>query len=140
MRKETNKKSGIDLSFFYNTEDSEAIGIPESDIEAWKERLISSGDHKKIRFISEWIWWDIVLDDSSKKIISNHGLRPVAIYSHNLIWDEKGDFSPGFSVKTSLLERFEGGVLFITRNTTYVLVGPGHRADISAQRFSSIFF
>jgi hypothetical protein len=140
MKKEINKKNGIDLSFFNSTEISEVKGIPEKDIEEWKERLTSSREYKKIRFVSEWIWWDIIMDESSKKIISKHGLKSAAIYSHNLIWDEIGDFSPGFSVKTSLLESFEEDALFITRNTTYVLVGPGHRADISAQVFSGIHF
>ena len=140
MTKETNKKSEIDLSFFYSTEDSEINGIPEGDIEHWKEKLTSSREHKKIRFVSEWIWWDIIVDESSKKIISKHCLKPAAIYSHNLIWDEIGGFSPGFSVKTSLLERFEEDALFITRNTTYVLVGPGYRANISASDYSNIYF
>jgi hypothetical protein len=140
MEKETNKKNGIDLNFLYSTEKTEITGIPESDIEKWKKRLISSRGNKKIRFVSKWIWWDIIVDNTSKKTLSNHGLKPVAIYSHNLIWDEKGEFSPGFSVKTSLLESFEEGFIFITRNTVYVLVGQGYRADISVEAYSSIYF
>lgn len=140
MKETSNTDSTIDLEFLYGKENSKIMGIAESDIEIWKTRLVNRGNHNKVRFVSHWVWWDITVSESDKDMLFKQELKPAALYSHNLIWDESNDFLPGWSVKTSLLERLEEKVLFITRNTTYVLVGPGHRADITSQIFNNIHF
>jgi hypothetical protein len=140
MKEKNNEIETLDFRFLHGKEESVIQGIPESDIEIWKDKLLKRDNHKKIRFVSDWIWWEINCMESTRKMLSQDGLKPTALYSHNLLWDELGDFAIGSSVKTSLLERFEEECLFITRNTTYVLVGPGRQSDIDPRVFNSIHF
>ena len=127
------------LNLFHGGEKSEIKGIPEEDIEIWKKKLKNSNNGKRIRFISQWLWWDIIEDRTTKKIISDNKLKSSAIYSSNIIFCGDNPTINGLHVKTSLLQKFEEGVLFITRNTIYVLVGPGHRADITPRAFNNIY-
>ena len=134
------KITDLDLSFLYGKQESEIVGVHEDEIEIWKRKLTQAKERKKIRFVSDWVWWNLNCSNSTKEMLSQKGLMPTALYSHNLIWDELGEFPPGLSVKTSLLERFEENCLFITRNTIYVLVGPGRQSDIDPKVFNGIHF
>lgn len=138
--KKNNDIEALDLSFLQGKEESVIQGIPESDIEIWKIKLLKKANHKKIRFVRTWIWWNLICTKADEAVLLKQGMLPTALYSHDLIWDESGIFTPGWSVKTSLLEKFEEECLFITRNTIYVLVGPGRQSDIDPRVFNSIHF
>ena len=140
MKEKNNEREALDFSFLHGKEESVIQGIPESDIEIWKVKLLKKSNNKNIRFVREWIWWNLICTEADKAALLKEGIIPTALYSHDLIWDESGAFTPGWSVKTSLLENFEEECLFITRNTIYVLVGPGRQSDIDPRVFNSIHF
>lgn len=96
-----------DFNFFQCSEKSEIKGIPEEDIETWKKKLKDSNNGKRMRFISQWFWWDIIGNSTTDKIISDKKIKPIAIYSKNIIWYEEDSTIHGLNVKTSLLQNFE---------------------------------
>ena len=138
--KKSKEKLYLDLSFIRGSKDSTITGIHIDEIEKWKQHLLTRKSKKKIRFVKNWVWWDIKEDQECNEICIRYKLKPSAIYSHNLLWDESGQFSSGWSLRTSFLEKFEEGCLFITNNTIYVLVGPGRQSDVTLREYDSVNF
>lgn len=138
--KKSKEKLYLDLSFIRGTKSSVIIGINTEEIDEWKQYLLKKKGQKKIRFVKDWVWWNIKEDEECNEICRRYNLKPSAIYSHNLLWDESGKFTPGWSLRTGFLERFEERCLFITSNTIYVLVGLGRQSDVTLKEYDSVRF
>jgi hypothetical protein len=67
--------------------------------------------------VSDWIWIDLETGDS-------------LLYASKIVKDEAARLHIQRSVLTSPLVEFERNCVFATRNTAYILSGPGRRAPL----------
>lgn len=89
--------------------------------------------------VEEWTILDaIVTDDERAKVIAA-GCQPIFMFAHKVVDDEQRRFEPGHWVRSSMGTTFEEGFLFATRNSVYVLLGPGHRKFASIEAIFSLF-
>jgi hypothetical protein len=89
--------------------------------------------------VEGWVILDaIVTDDERAKVIAA-GCQPMFLFAHKVVHDEQRRFEPGHWVRSSMGTTFKEGFLFATRNSVYVLLGPGHRKPSSIEAIFSIF-
>lgn len=77
--------------------------------------------------VSDWAILDIDVTPLQLQKITDRGLTPALINALTVIEDSKGRFRPGDWVRSTLAVSFTHGCLFETKNTIYVLMGPGRR-------------
>jgi hypothetical protein len=89
--------------------------------------------------VEGWVILDaIVTDDERAKVIAA-GCQPMFLFAHKVVHDEQRRFESGHWVRSSMGTTFKEGFLFATRNSVYVLLGPGHRKSSSIEAIFSIF-
>lgn len=91
---------------------------------AWSQ---SSEPALPICLVKNWVWLDLDATDQEKQIIISKGALPSVLFAHNVIYDSAKRFSPGNWVRSTALVSHRKNFLFETRNTRYVLMGPGLR-------------
>ena len=95
--------------------------------------------HLPLCVVEEWIILDaMVTGDEREKVIAA-GCQPMFLFAHKVVHDEQRRFEPGHWVRSSMGTAFKDGFLFETRNTVYVLLGPGHRKSSSIEAIFSLF-
>ncbi|KTB68383.1 hypothetical protein AO063_00715 [Pseudomonas fluorescens ICMP 11288] len=67
------------------------------------------------------------------------GQLPMILFAHNVAEDSQGRFERGDWARSSMCTGFHDGVAFETRNTVYVLIGPGHEQLASLKDVFSLF-
>lgn len=115
------------------------VGCEESEVDAMiaycKDTL-----GKKYCLVSRWSWADLAVSPEDNEAIEKSGFKPSFIYASNIIRDEAGRWSPGMSVKSTLLTAFTKNCIFVTANTAYILVGPGTRLRVSPTVYTNLHF
>lgn len=102
--------------------------LPRAEIEAMvTERF----PHKAYCLVEDWLIFHVDEPAESLAKVRAQGLEPMFLYSHCVLWDGHGRFSPGSWVRSTLCKSFDGICLFETRNTVYVLVGQGREMTAS---------
>lgn len=87
--------------------------------------------------VADWKWVDMNASHEDEEMLAEHGFKPSALLAHRVISD---DCMRGFkSVRTTLLKELHKNCIFVTRNTAYILTGPGKRVSVDAPVFISIF-
>ncbi|QIQ69834.1 DUF6957 family protein [Pseudomonas coronafaciens] len=81
--------------------------------------------------VEEWIILDAILSDDEREKVAAAGCQPMFLFAHKVVHDEQRRFEPGHWVRSSMGTIFKEGFLFATRNSVYVLLGPGHRKSSS---------
>lgn len=89
--------------------------------------------------VEEWIILDAVVTDEERAKVTAAGCEPMFMFAHKVVDDEQRRFEPGHWVRSSMGTAFKEGYLFETRNTVYVLLGPGHRKSASIEAIFSLF-
>jgi len=89
--------------------------------------------------VEEWIILDAIVTDEERTKINAAGCQPIFMFAHKVVDDEQRRFEPGHWVRSSMGTTFEEGFLFATRNSVYVLLGPGHRRSASIEAIFSLF-
>ena len=89
--------------------------------------------------VEEWIIFDAIVTDDERAKVSAAGCQPMFMFAHKVVDDEQRRFEPGHWVRSSMGTAFKEGYLFETRNTVYVLLGPGHRKSASIEAIFSLF-
>ncbi|MHA6181699.1 DUF6957 family protein [Pseudomonas extremaustralis] len=79
-----------------------------------------------------------VTDDELKKIQAA-GQLPLVLFAHNVRFDSQRRFDVGDWMRSTFAISFEEGFLFETRNSVYVLMGPGHEKSVSLKTIFSFF-
>ncbi len=77
------------------------------------------------------------VSETTKESLESYELKPSASLAHRIIADES--MRSFKSVRTTLLQEPHKNCIFLTRNTAYILNGPGTRVSIKPQVFTSIF-
>ena len=89
--------------------------------------------------VEEWIILDAIVTDEERAKVTAAGCQPMFMFAHKVVDDEQRRFEPGHWVRSSMGTVFKEGYLFETRNTVYVLLGPGHRKSASIEAIFSLF-
>jgi len=87
--------------------------------------------------VADWKWIDMNASEKTRESLDSYGLKPSALLARRVITDER--MRPFESVRTTLLQGFHKNCIFLTRNTAYILSGPGTRVSIDTRVFTSIF-
>lgn len=88
--------------------------------------------------VEQWTVFEIELTSEEAKKIQARGQLPLFLFSHSVVEDSEGRFDAGDFVRSSMCVAFEEGVFFETRNTVYVLQGPGHKQLATLQEVFAI--
>ncbi|MGY2279555.1 DUF6957 family protein [Pseudomonas monsensis] len=89
--------------------------------------------------VEEWIILDAIVTDDERAKVAAAGCQPMFMFAHKVVDDEQRRFEPGHWVRSSMGTAFNDGFLFETRNSVYVLLGPGHRKSASIEAIFSLF-
>lgn len=89
--------------------------------------------------VEEWTILDAIVTDAERAKVAAAGCQPIFMFAHKVVDDEQRRFEPGHWVRSSMGTAFKEGYLFETRNTVYVLLGPGHRKSASIEAIFSLF-
>ena len=89
--------------------------------------------------VEEWIILDAIITDEERAKVAAAGCQPIFMFAHKVVHDEQRRFEPGHWVRSSMGTAFKEGYLFETRNSVYVLLGPGHRKSASIEAIFSLF-
>lgn len=90
-----------------------------------------------ICLVSHWCWADIEFSKLDEEYLAAIGTLPAFIYSQSVIVDEQRRFPPNLQIRSSLLVEFRENCIFRTKNTAYILVGPGVRMSVNIEVFSN---
>ncbi len=89
--------------------------------------------------VEEWIILDAIITDEERAKVAAAGCQPIFMFAHKVVHDEQRRFEPDHWVRSSMGTAFKEGYLFETRNSVYVLLGPGHRKSASIEAIFSLF-
>jgi hypothetical protein len=89
--------------------------------------------------VEEWTILDAIVTDEERAKVTAAGCQPIFMFAHKVVDDEQRRFEPGHWVRSSMGTAFNDGFLFETRNSVYVLLGPGHRKSASIEAIFSLF-
>lgn len=89
--------------------------------------------------VEEWTILDAIVTDAERAKVVAAGCQPMFMFAHKVLDDEQRRFEPGHWVRSSMGTAFKEGYLFETRNSVYVLLGPGHRKSASIEAIFSLF-
>lgn len=106
-----------------------------------EEALVAARQHYKrmpLCAVEEWVILDAIVTDAERAKVAAAGCQPIFLFAHKVVHDEQRRFEPGHFVRSSMGTAFKEGYLFETRNTVYVLLGPGHRKSSSIEAIFSI--
>lgn len=89
--------------------------------------------------VEDWVILDVALTEAEQARVHEAGCKPMFLFAHKVVYDERRRFQPGNWVRSSMGTSFDDGYVFVTRNTVYVLLGPGYRNTSSIQAIFSIY-
>ena len=89
--------------------------------------------------VEEWTILDAIVTDAERAKVSAAGCQPMFMFAHKVVHDEQRRFELGHWVRSSMGTAFNDGFLFETRNSVYVLLGPGHRKSATIKEIFSLF-
>lgn len=89
--------------------------------------------------VEEWTILDAIVTDEERAKVAAAGCQPMFMFAHKVVDDEQRRFEPGHWVRSSMGTAFNDGFLFETRNSVYVLLGPGHRKSATIKEIFSLF-
>ncbi|WP_053160439.1 hypothetical protein [Pseudomonas sp. P1.8] len=95
--------------------------------------------HLPLCAVEDWIILDAIVTDAERAKVIAAGCQPMFLFAHKVVHDEQRRFESGHWVRSSMGTTFKEGFLFATRNSVYVLLGPGHRKSSSIEAIFSIF-
>ncbi|GAB6404099.1 DUF6957 family protein [Pseudomonas sp. MHK4] len=81
--------------------------------------------------VKQWILIDLTVNPAEKEKLSRLGLLPATLFAHEIVLDSKGRFQPSMWVRSNFGVSFTEGCMFETKNTVYLLLGPGLRKEAS---------
>jgi hypothetical protein len=117
------------------------VGLMGSELPVDEALALARKRYKWMPFcaVEEWIILDAIITDEERAKVAASGCQPMFMFAHKVVDDEQRRFEPGHWVRSSMGTTFEEGFLFVTRNSVYVLLGPGHRKSASIEAIFSLF-
>lgn len=109
----------------------------DGDETAAEVEAILSFSGRPYCLVRDWTIIEVAVSDEYRASISAGGLAPNVLYAANVVLHSSRKRQPGDWVR-STFQRSLRGYFFETKNTTYMLLGPGHRKRGSAQAVMAI--
>lgn len=79
--------------------------------------------------VRQWILIDLTVTPVEKEKLTGLGLLPMTLFAHEIVLDSKGRFQPKMWVRSNFGVSLIYGCMFETKNTVYLLRGPGQRKE-----------
>ncbi|MDO8402313.1 MAG: hypothetical protein Q7T27_02335 [Pseudomonas sp.] len=89
--------------------------------------------------VEDWTIFRAEVTEDELQRMHGEGQLPLIVYARNVVFDSERRFDVGDWVRSTFAVSFKEGFLFETRNTTYVLMGPGHEKAASLKTVLSFF-
>lgn len=117
------------INMFRQPGDSTPFGIDENQILSLVDRVIAEkSEYKPMCVVKDWTIWRVA--EASDLFV----LKADNVISHSL-----GHRQPGSWVRTSPLISLRHNAVFETKNTIYLMVGPGTIKDVAAKDVVAFF-
>ncbi|WP_256580567.1 MULTISPECIES: hypothetical protein [unclassified Pseudomonas] len=136
----------LQLSTDQNKCDDELLGGPGEPLQGsmdTDEQLIelvrALHPHKPYCLVESWTIFNVDVTEEELNKIHAVGQLPMILFAHNVRFDSERRFDVGDWVRSTFAISFEEEFLFETRNTIYVLRGPGHKKSASLKTVLSFF-
>ena len=85
---------------------------------------------KQYCLVKKWTLVELDISDEARQQIEADGFVARLIHANEVVEDSAGRFPPGYWVRSSLQQRYEGDGFFETRSTIYVLLGVGRHKKV----------
>jgi hypothetical protein len=89
--------------------------------------------------VEQWTVFRADVTPDELETICARGHLPLFVFAHNVVLDSRGRFQPGDWVRSSMCVSFDDRAMFETKNTVYVLLGPGSEQVASLKTIFSFF-
>ena len=89
--------------------------------------------------VEDWTILRADVTDEELQKIHSAGQLPQVLFAHNVRFDSQRRFDVGDWMRSTFAISFEEGFLFETRNSVYVLMGPGHEKSVTLKTIFSFF-
>lgn len=128
-----------------SVEESDVIGgprTPRDGLPSSSEARALVSEHfsdKPYCLVEDWTVFRIDVTPEELTKVHAVGQLPMIVFAHNVIEDSQGRFQRGDWVRSSMCTSFDDGAVFETRNTIYILIGPGHEQPASLKTAFSFF-
>ena len=122
-------------SFLYGDETPCEYGCSLDNIDEMVKEAKQLYPDKPYCTIRHWIWVDVTVPEKHLKPFTAKGIQPSLVRSGDILHDEAQRPHTRHSLRSSWLLDFSRNCLFVTRNTTYILVGPGSRVSVEPAVF-----
>lgn len=95
--------------------------------------------YKPYCLVESWTIFNVDVSEEELNKIHAAGQLPMILFAHNVRFDSERRFDMGDWMRSTFATSFDEGFLFETRNTIYVLKGPGHEKSASLKTVFSFF-
>lgn len=136
----------LQVSTDQNECDDELLGGPGDPLQGsldTDEQLIELAralyPYKPYCLVENWTIFNVDVSEEERNKIHAAGQLPMILFAHNVRFDSERRFDVGDWVRSTFATTFEEGFLFETRNTIYVLKGPGYEKSASLETVLSFF-
>lgn len=118
------------------------FGCSEDNVRQMITYAKKSFPNKKYCVVSQWCWADIDVDGdpSLAEGMKHRGVLPCFLYATQILHDEANRWSMYTPIRTSLLVCFHQNCIFVTRNSSYILLGLGVRITVAPSDFVNVRF
>ena len=119
----------------------EGVDLAGSELDLERVILAARKHYKYLPLCGgeEWGIRDAIVTDAERAKVIAAGCQPMFLFAYKVVHDEQRRFEPGHWVRSTMGTSFKEDFLFATRNTVYVLLGPGQRKPSSIEAIFSIF-
>lgn len=114
-----------------------AQGFDEGQVEAEVEAIMSFSGLPYC-LVRAWSIIEVEVTEDYRASIAADGMSPHVLYAADVVLHSGGKRSPGDWVRSTFQRSFTKGFLFETKNTTYLLMGPGLRKKASVEAILAI--
>lgn len=115
-----------------------ATGL-ELSVKAAQALVVERYPRRSYCIIEDWTLFEPDLTEDELAKVKANGLIPLIVFAHCVVDDSEGRFPPGGWVRSTMCTSFVDDVFASTRNTVYVLLGPGRRQKASLKTIFAFF-
>lgn len=90
--------------------------------------------------VRDWTWIDLDVSPAQLADLEKTRRKPAIIFARRVIYDSQRRWDVGDLVRTSPLQEFRDGCLFLTLNSVYVLLGNGQKKQATLETVGRIVF
>jgi hypothetical protein len=118
--------------------DGKRISGFEGDVAHAEAEAILSCRGGRYCLVRDWIIIRVNVPAEFRTSLADDGLEPVVLYASDVVLHSANTRQPGDFVRTTFSLSAPDGHVFRTRNTTYVLMGPGLMKEANMQTVMAI--